>query len=948
MRFIAVCLLCFLSLLGQAQNRRLLDSLNLAYQNAPYDTLRVVTLCRIAQMYNLSNPDTSISLAERALAISEKINSQWGTATSYNSLGAAYQAKSKLSLASEFHQKSYQIREQIADNAGMAQSLQNLGIIQAMQGQHSLALEYFKNGLKIRERLGDKASIGALLGNISNIYITQGDYPRALETLEQSLKIFKESGNSLRAISITLGNIGRVYSYQNNYSLALEYFQKALKIQEEMGDKSSIAIALNNISTVLSAQGNYASALEYLRKGLKVQESIGDKRLMAACLTNIAVIYNHQSEHALALEYYQKSRAMSEEIGNKESLAIAFNGLGNTHHAQGDFAKALEYLEKGLKISEEINNKRGINAALISIGDAHRRLNNYSLSEVNYEKGLKIAQELGLKDKQAQALYGLASLMSMQKNYDKSIEYGQKSLQIATEVRLPSVIRDVSQALFEVYKSKGDYVKALEYHELYKTVADSLLTLEKAKAIGNLEAKAELEKQEKEIALLNKDKELDQKAKEALAKDLEIQRIELERQQNAKLALEKQAEADRLFALARQEKDKRKQDSLTNLAQKKQLEADNLKAREQQLRAESEARRLALAQETEANKTQQLITYLVLFGFLVMTVLAYFIYRSRQQEKKIKEEVLALNQVISQKKDETEVQAEELLLTKNALQVAYQNIQEKNSEVTASINYAKRIQNAVLTAPTNLNKLHTKAFMLFKPRDIVSGDFYWFAPLPQGGLIVAAVDCTGHGVPGAFMSMIGHEMLTEIYTKGIHSPGLILDRLTQGIYKALHQNEENGTSVRDGMDIAILALDGTQQTLRYAGAKNPLFLISNHELIEFKANKSSIGGRMIANETHFVEHLIPISSPSSAYIFSDGYKDQFGGPNNKRFSTKAFKEVLLEIYQQPENIQAQRLGDKLLAWQGDRNQIDDILVIGLGLTPVREGESSKESSRQAF
>jgi serine phosphatase RsbU (regulator of sigma subunit) len=261
-----------------------------------------------------------------------------------------------------------------------------------------------------------------------------------------------------------------------------------------------------------------------------------------------------------------------------------------------------------------------------------------------------------------------------------------------------------------------------------------------------------------------------------------------------------------------------------------------------------------------------------------------------------------------------------------ALSKAYSDIESKNRSITDSINYSKRIQDASLSPWELKYKLFQQAFVLFKQKDIVSGDFYWFAE-KDGKKLIAACDCTGHGVPGALMSMLGNNILNQIVNeKGITAPDKILNQLNLRIRKALKQDENNET--RDGMDIALIAFT-SENEIEYAGAKRPLWIIRKGVLEEIKADKFSIGGQQIEGEQLFLNNKVTLSKGDCMYIFSDGYVDQFGGPHEKKFMTKNFKNLLLSIYMEPMDKQEFIINDAIEKWKMNYEQVDDILVIGI-------------------
>jgi len=271
-------------------------------------------------------------------------------------------------------------------------------------------------------------------------------------------------------------------------------------------------------------------------------------------------------------------------------------------------------------------------------------------------------------------------------------------------------------------------------------------------------------------------------------------------------------------------------------------------------------------------------------------------------------------------------------------------LERKNKDIIDSITYAKRIQDAILSSNDKFTHELTQTFILFKPKDIVSGDFYWLAS-KEGKSLFAAVDCTGHGVPGAFMSIVGYNLLDKIVGEyGITNPAKILDELNKGVADTLKKETIN-EDIKDGMDIALCCFDKKNNVLEYAGAFTPLYIVSKKDLtvnedivlasengdglrlFEVKANRFPIGN--YSEETKkFTNHTIELNKGDTLYLSSDGYADQFGGENGKKFRYKQFKELLLSINALPMEEQKNKLDIEFTQWMGVHEQIDDVIVIG--------------------
>jgi ligand-binding sensor domain-containing protein/serine phosphatase RsbU (regulator of sigma subunit) len=256
---------------------------------------------------------------------------------------------------------------------------------------------------------------------------------------------------------------------------------------------------------------------------------------------------------------------------------------------------------------------------------------------------------------------------------------------------------------------------------------------------------------------------------------------------------------------------------------------------------------------------------------------------------------------------------------------------EKNHDIMSSIQYAKRIQEAILPSRDHIYNKLNKSFILYKPKDIVSGDFYWFAE-KNNVKIFACVDCTGHGVPGAFMSMIGHNLLHQIVSeKGITKPGEILNALHHGVQVALRQGS-NEVNTNDGMDVSLISIDSKTGKIEWAGANRPLIIIDSQGVFnKYDGDKFPIGGAQLDSNRIFTTKEIAYTPNSMAYMFSDGYADQFGGEKGKKFMVKRFYDLLLDIHTKDIMEQKYLLLQNIEGWKGDHEQVDDVLVIGIGI-----------------
>lgn len=255
-------------------------------------------------------------------------------------------------------------------------------------------------------------------------------------------------------------------------------------------------------------------------------------------------------------------------------------------------------------------------------------------------------------------------------------------------------------------------------------------------------------------------------------------------------------------------------------------------------------------------------------------------------------------------------------------------IQSKNKKINDSINYAKRIQGAILPDTNIINKTLPNSFILYKPKDVVSGDFPWYVKVGDD-LYIAAVDCTGHGVPGALLSLIGYFLLNDIVrSRKINDPGLILDQLDEGVTSTLRQDQDD-SKTKDGMDIALCKINTTDRTVEYAGAHRSLYVMRKGEMEEIKGNKFAIGGGIYKNQTNFTNTKLKLEKGDSFYFCSDGFPDQFGGPDNRKFGPKRLRTIITEIHNKPMKEAYERFDHDWESWKADEKQTDDVLLIGI-------------------
>ena len=419
--------------------------------------------------------------------------------------------------------------------------------------------------------------------------------------------------------------------------------------------------------------------------------------------------------------------------------------------------------------------------------------------------------------------------------------------------------------------------------------------------------KAEILRQKAHLDSLNKEISLKEKTLYEKQIVLEKQYVQISKQQG-EISIQKNT------ILAQQNAVQIQKDTLANQKAKISIQIGRI---DEQLKRISE-QDSKIKVQLDAIEKQKLVLYFVLLALLLVSFLGYYIYRGYKIKKEANIKLEEKNRTISLQKDEIEKQRD--LAAAQRDQIGYQK-----RHIEDSIMYAKRIQTALIPS-LELFSDKLEHFVLYKPLAIVSGDFYWVSSQSNPQVIISA-DCTGHGVPGAFMSMLGVTLLNEIINgKHIMEPDQIIENLRQGIIRSLKQVAAE-ESIKDGMDIAVCVVDFDKNILWYAGANNPLYLVRGGELIHYRADKMPVA--IHYKMEPFTLNKIELQKGDAFYIFSDGFADQFGGPKQKKFMSNQLRETLVAMAGMPMLKQGERLSEIFEEWRGDGPQIDDVTIIGV-------------------
>ncbi|HOG20143.1 MAG TPA: SpoIIE family protein phosphatase [Salinivirgaceae bacterium] len=576
-------------------------------------------------------------------------------------------------------------------------------------------------------------------------------------------------------------------------------------------------------------------------------------------------------------------------------LAILSNSLAT-------FSQSLNELNQSYQNALDSGDKNNAIFYLNKIAINHWDNGNISEAITSFQELYKLAESNGNRNAMRNCCSNLGMIYSDKGNYAKAEEYIQKGLQINRQMGDKAGQAAAYTNLATAQQNQNKNSEALKSAESALAIALEMSNISLIRTCYGLlsDIHRKLGNNEKATEYFNLYASFDQKIKRE-----EMKQVQLESEKKVSEAVSQK----RLTEQELQEKHeilKKTQSSLEEAEQltkeqRYELEIERLKLKDVEDRAKAEIRR----QEMIRNFMLIVIVIVVMFSGLLFLQIAKTKRANRLLEQK--------NVEIQEQKDEIEKQAE---------------------KIKASIQYAQRIQAAVLPPQENITKLLSEHFVFFQPRDIVSGDFYWVSE-KVGKTIVAVADCTGHGVPGAFMSMLGTAFLNEIISKIAESnmselhAGNILTELRNYIMDSLHQRNE-GSEARDGMDIVLIIIDYKEQKIEYAGANNPLYVVSNGELTVFEPDNMTVSYQRDMADS-FKTTTFKFSPDDTLYLCTDGYVDQFGGAHGRKFMVKRFKKMLLEVSKMPMIKQHEVFRKTIDAWRGKRFQVDDMLIMGIKL-----------------
>ena len=902
------------------------DSLRNILKNAPNDSNKVWLL---HQLYIASD---SVYYAVQGIELAKKINYQKGAAYSLLDAGRYFYFDGKQDISLNYLIKSVKIAEKFKFKKILTSAYRYIGFI--YRGTDSyMAEEYYNKSLKICEETGDVMAASYALSAIGNVY--EGGFKNSSENNTKALNYYlkslaiREKKGSSSEITASLNETSRIYELLGRYDKAAELRVRGLEIAEKEGDAENI-VFLNHVlgTDYIKRLHDYKKGLPFQLKAFEIGKTQKNNYNVLYSITKgIAEAYFQLGDFKKSTDYYRKSHTF-----NDSNSVIEARYNHNLSEIKHDLVAELEKQKLLLKDSEILNAKAEAEkqTALRNaffIGFALVLILIVFVYKESRQKQ-KAFKELDIKNKEISTAY--KTLAISENNFKQITEtindvfYLYNILEKKYEYISPNCLTffgldakffyDGKSSLINIYEEDIKLVEdatakihaGIPYDLEYRIIVNDKIKwiIEKSSPIfdneGNLIRNSGIcrdisvrKENEEKIRLKNTDLEI---AYQSLAIS----------ENNFKQITETIDDVFYLYNIKEKKYEYISQNchTLLGLDQEYFYSGKNMKL----IVFEDDLQRVKDANFKVDSGQGYDIEYRIIVDGKIKWV--------EEKSSPIFDEngVLVRNSGICS--DISQRKADEVLLRK------------KNKDITDSILYARTIQDAILVPKDEMAKKLSDFFIFYKPKDIVSGDFYFYKETKKG-IIVAAADCTGHGVPAGFMSMIGNTYLNEIVSNNESlSSAQILDQLSEKIIKSLNQKRSDSES-KDGMDISILYFDKEKSSVEFAGAQNPLFIVRNEVLLEYNPDMFPIGISEIDKITPFTNTKIDLQKGDALYIFSDGFHDQFGGKQGRKFMKKQLREVFLSMKDKKMSEQENILETTFTNWKGNLDQVDDVLVIGI-------------------
>ncbi len=730
--------------------------------------------------------------------------------------------------------------------------------------------------------------LGRVWHGKGNVSLLMGNLDSALFYYKEAIKI-RSQVNNLMDLSKSIVNVGIVYFKRSEYDSALFYYTESLRLRNQINDSTGIITSLTNIGNIYLYQNNFNEAEAYYSKAKSMIDTTKASRQLASLLNNIGNIYFRQSRYSLALENFMQAIRWYDVFGDRASKARIYNNAALIHFEMGNLDQAMDYHNRALELSLEINDRFGIADSYYYLGRIYHINKDYIDAKKNFVYSLAQKRELGDVSGSADVMQNLGVVYLDEYAYDSAFYYFNQSLKL-----YKSVVNKFGQATC-LNNMAELYLKTTKLNKAYLSAAQSLEIAKTYQGLSEMRVSYNLQSRVKELMG-------DYQAALKLTKE--------EMKINDSILNEKTAQ------------------TILELESKYQLERKEQAIRVQQLQLSQ--RDLEFKNQEIEMAWQKRIRNLSLILVVFLTVLIFWLIRSLVYRKalnnklaKQRHDILIKNEELAQLNEELQTQQHQIILQNEVLVKQNLTIEEANATFHESVKYAEYIQQAVLPSKLRLSAIIPNHFVLYLPKDIVGGDFYWVHQM-QSKLFIAVGDCTGHGVPGGFLSMLGLAFLKEIVTiQQIYQSNTILEQLRNQIIDSLQQTNDLLEYV-DGIDMSLLIIDKEASTIDYAGARGKLLIANNRNVELLKGDRISVG--FSPKMKSFINEVRPLEPNQVFYLFTDGSIDQYNNKDEK-FGMLRFMELCRLNHDKSLTTQKELFFQTFIQWKGSFEQIDDATVL---------------------
>ncbi|MBI3509336.1 MAG: tetratricopeptide repeat protein [Bacteroidetes bacterium] len=673
---------------------------------------------------------------------------------------------------------------------------------------------------------------------------------------------------------------------------SMKYAREAMTLSARVDDDYKKGMALVSVGNVfLVVNGDADSAQKYFYDALKLAKSSNLRFLQGNVLNNLGSVAKMKNKLSDALDDYNDALFIREELHDSSGMAATMSNLGSIYEAKGEYKKSLEYYFRALPLKEKEGNKNSIANTLVNIGNTYIDMNKPEKALEFFMKVDLLETETGNLRMQAGNVNSMGIAYYELQKFDSAVYSYDRSLKIREELNDSAGMAECFNNIGNVYYAQKNAAKALEFYRKSMDLSAYIDDDHKLDFTCNFATGLSLAgKNDSALALMEDAKKINN-AFSVPGFRLSILGAYVDIYENAgryKDALNTLRERVSLNDSVYKSESMRQVDELEVKYEstKKQSTIDMLQKEQELLQKDKEK--------------EKVFNYGLTAGSLLLLFVILIVLRSNRQKKKTNKMLAGQNKIIA----------------------------EKNKDITDSITYARRIQQSVLPDEKILKENCSDYFIFNRPRDIVSGDFYWMAKKAER-IYVAVADCTGHGVPGALVSVVGLNMLNKIIEENeMHDPSDILGKLHVLVINSLNK-DASARDTRDGMDVALVCIDKKAGTILFSGASRPFYYSDKNGFHSIRGDRYSIAGEKKTDGPPFEQHEIKMEENFECWISSDGYADQFGEKTGKKFLAKKFGQLLVSVSGLPMKEQGEKIENAFLEWKGSAEQVDDVCVVGV-------------------